>query len=131
MRKILVGYDGSNSGKEALRQAAIQAASFSAQVIVARSMSSGSPENAAEIKAAENDLAYAESVFRKEDIPCDTHLLIRGLAPGEDLVRYADDNDVDLIIVGVRRRSRMGKMLFGSNAQYVILEAPCPVLTVR
>lgn len=109
MRKILVGYDGSNSGKEALHQAAIQAASFSARVVVARSMSSGSPDNAEEIEAAENDLAYAESLFRKQNIPCETHLLIRGLSPGEDLVRYADDNDVDLIVVGVRRRPAWGK----------------------
>ena len=39
-------------------------------------------------------------------------------------------NEVDEIIVGVKRRSKVGKLVFGSNAQYVILEALCPVLTV-
>jgi nucleotide-binding universal stress UspA family protein len=35
------------------------------------------------------------------------------------------------IIIGVRRRSKVGKLLFGSTAQYVILKAPCPVVSVR
>jgi len=38
---------------------------------------------------------------------------------------------VDEIIVGVKRRSKVGKLLMGSTAQYVILQAPCPVVTVK
>ncbi|MBW2582853.1 MAG: universal stress protein, partial [Deltaproteobacteria bacterium] len=52
-------------------------------------------------------------------------------SPGEHLVYYAKDNNIDEIIIGVRRRSKVGKMVFGSTAQYVILEAPCPVLAVK
>jgi nucleotide-binding universal stress UspA family protein len=38
---------------------------------------------------------------------------------------------VDAIIIGVKRRSKVGKLLFGSNAQYVIIKADCPVTTVK
>ena len=38
---------------------------------------------------------------------------------------------VEEIIIGVRRRSKVGKLLFGSTAQYVILNAPCPVVSVK
>jgi len=50
---------------------------------------------------------------------------------GEDLVNHAKDKDIDEIIIGVRRRSKVGKLVFGSTAQYVILEAPCPVVAVK
>jgi len=63
-------------------------------------------------------------------IECDPELSVRGFEPGEDIVHYAEENEVDEIIVGVKRRSKVGKLVFGSNAQYVILEALCPVFTV-
>ena len=64
-------------------------------------------------------------------IECETKLSVCTLQPGEDVVQYAKTNNVDQIVVGVKRRSKVGKFVFGSNAQYVILEAPCPVLTVK
>ncbi len=56
---------------------------------------------------------------------------MRGFEAGEDLVRFAKEKDVGEIIIGVRSRSKVGKLLFGSTAQMVILEAHCPVLTVK
>jgi nucleotide-binding universal stress UspA family protein len=53
------------------------------------------------------------------------------MAPGEDLVQFAKDNTVDEVVVGVKRRSKVGKILMGSTAQFVVLQAPCPVVTVK
>jgi nucleotide-binding universal stress UspA family protein len=53
------------------------------------------------------------------------------MAPGEDLVDFARENQADMVVVGVKRRSKMGKLLMGSTAQYVVLQAPCPVVTVK
>jgi nucleotide-binding universal stress UspA family protein len=53
------------------------------------------------------------------------------MAPGEDLVQFAKDNKVDEIVVGVKRRSKVGKILMGSTAQFVVLQAPCPVVSVK
>jgi nucleotide-binding universal stress UspA family protein len=77
------------------------------------------------------DLDFAKSIVKKDEIPCETHLSVRGMPPGEDLVEYAKEKQIDQIVVGIRRRSKVGKLVFGSTAQYVILEAPCPVLTVK
>ena len=57
--------------------------------------------------------------------------MIRGLSPGEDLIEFANENKIDQIVVGVKRRSKVGKLLMGSTAQYVILQAECPVITVK
>jgi len=127
----VVGYDGSNTGKAALAVAKEQSKAFDAKVFVIESQVGGSDTDAKDIKKGEENLEFAESYLKEQNIPCETHLLVRGVEPGEDIVQFAKDNDADLIIVGVRRRSKVGKLMFGSTAQFVILEGPCPVLTVK
>ena len=129
--KILVGYDGSNSSKDALSLAKSHAKAFGASVAVVTSMQKGTESERKEIEQAERGLEYAKSLLEGADIACDTHLLIRGLSAGEDLVEFANENQIEEIIVGVKRRSKVGKLLMGSTAQYVILQANCPVVTVK
>ena len=129
--KILVGYDGSNSGKEALDLAKNHAMAFKGEVDVITSMVKGTERERQDMDQAKRGLEYAEALFKENNIPCKTHLLIRGLSSGEDLVEFAQENNIDEIIVGVRRRSKVGKLLMGSTAQYVILNANCPVVTVK
>ena len=131
MKKIVVGYDGSDTGKAALELAKEQSKAFDAKVFVIESQVGGSETDVKDIKKGEENLEFAESYLKEQNIPYETHLLVRGVEPGEDIVQFAKDNDADLIIVGVRRRSKVGKLMFGSTAQFVILEAPCPVLTVK
>ncbi|MFP4419801.1 MAG: universal stress protein [Desulfococcaceae bacterium] len=131
MERILVGYDGSNAGKEALSVATRQANAFDAHLYIIRSLAGSSEKKVEKIKNAEGDLAWAESYAKEKGVSCETHLLVRGLRPGEDLVQFAEENRIDLMVVGVRRRSNVGKIVFGSNARYIVMEAPCPVLTVK
>lgn len=49
----------------------------------------------------------------------------------DELLRVAQETRADLVVVGLQRRSAVGKALLGSTAQRVLLEAPCPVLAVR
>ena len=129
--KILVGYDGSNVAKEALALARRHAKTFTASVDIVTSMTKGTESEREDIQNAERGLEYAKGLFIEENISCNTHLLIRGLSPGEDIVEFARENKVDEIIVGVKRRSKVGKILLGSTAQYVILKAHCPVVSVK
>jgi len=129
--KILVGYDGTSSAKEALNLAKSHAKVFNASVEVVTSMHKGTESERKAIEQAERGLAYAKSLFDDDAIACGTHLLIRGASPGEDLIEFANEHSIDEIIVGVNRRSKVGKLLLGSTAQYVILQALCPVVTVK
>lgn len=129
--KILVGYDGTNSAKEALNLAKSHAKVFGASVEVVTSMQKGTESERKIIEQAERGLEYAKSLIEEDGIDCNTHLLIRGLSAGEDLVEFANENRIDQIVVGVKRRSKVGKLLMGSTAQYVILQAECPVITVK
>jgi nucleotide-binding universal stress UspA family protein len=69
--------------------------------------------------------------MEENQIPCQVVQTARGITPGEDIVQFAKENAVDLIVVGIEKKSRTRKLLLGSTAQYVILKAPCPVLTVK
>ena len=129
--KIIVGYDGTNAAKEALNLAITHAKSFGASVEVVTSMEKGTESQREDIEQAESALDWAKSLFDEKNLPCNTHLLIRGLSPGEDIVEFAKENEADEIIVGVKRRSKVGKLLMGSTAQFIILQAPCPVVSVK
>jgi len=129
--RIMVGYDGSKVAGDALILARRRAKAFGAKIEVVTSMGSGTENNLKKMKAAENNLEYVQTLFGKNVIPCMTHLLVRGLSPGKDLVEFAEENNIDEIILGVRRRSKRGKLVLGSTAQYVTLNAPCPVVTVK
>jgi len=129
--KFLVGYDGSNSAKEALALAIKHAMAFKASIDIVTSRETGTVEEAVQIDTAKKELEYAEALAKDQGVQAESHLLIRGMKPGEDLVKFAGESKVETIFIGVKRRSKVGKLLFGSNAQYIILKAPCPVMTVR
>jgi nucleotide-binding universal stress UspA family protein len=129
--KFLVGYNGSSVAKAALSLARRYAVIFDAKVLVVTSMGGGTGEKPEEISKAEQDLNFAEQFLKEKKISCETHQLARGLSPGEDLVHYAKENDIDQIFVGVEKKSKTQKIILGSTAQYIILKAPCPVVSVN
>ena len=129
MMKLVVAYD-SAFADTMLPQAVNMAKAFDAYVYLVRTCP---PE------AGEQDIAKLEHLlnevcretFTLESIKSESHILIRGMAPGEDIVQYAREKDADQIIIGVQKQSRVSKLMFGSIAQYIILEAHCPVLAVK
>ena len=127
--KILVGYDGSAPSKEALNIAKKHAKAFGAFVYVVTSLEEDT--GADRIRHCEDELEYTKQFLSESGISVETHLLIRGLSPGEDIVSFALDHEVDEIVVGLKKVSAVEKMIFGSNARYVILHAQCPVVSVK
>ncbi|WP_432501119.1 universal stress protein [Kineococcus arenarius] len=49
----------------------------------------------------------------------------------EEVLRVADEVDASVVVIGLRRRTPVGKLLMGSNAQRILLEAERPVLAVK
>jgi len=127
--KILVGYKGDNIDKDLMDIAIKHAKAFEGEILIVTSMIDG--DKTSNIAKAEKSLEQTKNQFNDFDVKSETHLLIRGLAAGEDLVQFAKEKGVDEIIIGVRNRSNVGKLIFGSTAQVVILEAHCHVLAVK
>ncbi|MFP3999455.1 MAG: universal stress protein [Desulfobacterales bacterium] len=129
--KILVGYNETAAAWAALSLAREHASFFNAKVLIMTSMEGGAGETMEEIDRVEKSLKKAGRFMQEKGVDFETHQLARGMEPGEDLVRFAGENEIDLIFVGIKKKSRAQKIILGSTAQYIILKAPCPVTTVK
>lgn len=127
----MVGFDNSEASKAALMLAVKHAKTFDAKILLVTSLHGDSTSDLDRTQTAETNLNPAKELVIQKGIPCKSHVLVRGLTPGEDLVNFAKETDSDEIIIGVKKRSRAGKLLFGSNAQIIILNAHRPVVTVK
>ncbi|MCF8109559.1 MAG: universal stress protein [Desulfohalobiaceae bacterium] len=131
--KILVAYnERARSSKEALQVAKTHAKAYQAQILVATSADpSRSEKDLMSKDEAERVLADIQQELEDEGFACSTHLLILGYSRAEDLLHFPRQKDVDEIVVGVEKRSKVGKFFLGSLAQHVILKADCPVVAVK
>ena len=129
---ILVGYDGSNAAKDALKLAKNHAKAFGAKIRVVKSVTRHQPLDFSLIQVAEeNPEREIRDQFNGDITNYETHLLVSSSSTGQNLVRIAELEKIDEIIIGARKRSKVGKLLLGSTAQYVILNATCPVVTIK
>lgn len=130
-KKYMVAYNGSVASKAALELAKHQALLRGSHIDVVTSMEGGPKEKPEAISAANFALEEAGSELKAAGISHKIHQLVRGLSPGEDIVKFAADNAVDFIFVGIEKKSRTQKILLGSTAQFIILKAGCPVVTLK
>lgn len=130
-KRYLVAYNGSEASRAALELAKHQALLRGSHVAVVTSMEGGPKEKPEVISAANFALEEAGRDLKAAGVDCAVHQLVRGLSPGEDIVKFAEDNAIDFIFVGIEKRSRTQKLLLGSTAQFIILKAGCPVVTVK
>ena len=131
MQKIVVGFIRSPEGEAALNKAIDEAQLRSAQLIVVHSMYGGRREDETEVLAYRQELEAVDAKLTEQGVEHVMHEYVRGLSPAEDLSRTAKEENADLIVIGLRRRTATGKFLLGSNAQEILLDADCPVLAVK
>lgn len=72
-----------------------------------------------------------KTVPDESGIAYEVDLLLDTLSPEEQMVRFAEKENIDQMFIGIKKKSRVGKLVFGSIAQYMILKAQCPVVTVK
>lgn len=128
--KVLVGFLKGPEGEAALEAAIAESVLRDAHLMVVHSLHGGGRDEDLILEYADT-LEAVEARLKRAGVDFEIRELVRGKSPGEDLVAFAQENAVDLIVIGIRRRSPVGKLLLGSNAQDVLLGADCPVLAVK
>ncbi len=81
--------------------------------------------------ASEDTLDEVRARLDKTGVAYEIRQLIRGHEASEEIVEEADRLNASLIVIGLRRRSPTGKLITGSQAQRILLDANCPVLAVK
>ncbi len=124
---IVVGYLATPEGEAALAAGVAEARLRDARVVVVISRRARQEQHAdvdAELDSLRDRLDDAEVAYEVRQPG-------RGKDVASDLVDTAVETGADLIVIGLRRRSPVGKLILGSNAQRILLDAPCPVLAVK
>jgi nucleotide-binding universal stress UspA family protein len=128
---IVVGYVPTKEGRAALRRAAEEAQLRRTRLIVIHSERGGKDFDHDDVRAYEAELTRVQNDLEAAGVEHEVRQLVRGLEPAEDLISVAEETHADFIVIGLRRRTPVGKLILGSNAQRILLDAPCPVLAVK
>ncbi|MGO1561594.1 UspA [Actinomycetales bacterium JB111] len=128
---IIVGYIPTAEGRAALTRAAAEATLRSTKLIVVNSQHGGRSWDPQESMRFEDELAQVRKDLEAAGVEHEVRTLVKGQDPADDLVDVSAAEDADLIVIGLRRRSQVGKLLLGSNAQQILMKADCPVLAVK
>lgn len=131
MGVIVVGYVPKPEGRAALRRAVEEAKLRGSRLVVINSHRGGRDFDSGDAVESEAQMEEVRNELTASGVDHEIRQLVRGLDPAEDLVGLADELQAELIVIGLRRRTPVGKLILGSNAQRVLLDAHCPVLAVK
>lgn len=126
---IVVGYIPSPEGVAAFERAKDEALLRGATLVVVNTGESGNYAKPSFAKA--EDLEAIDKELTEAGLPHEVLQPTSGLAAAEEILRVVAERDTDLLVIGLRRRSPVGKLFMGSTAQQVLLDAPCAVLAVK
>lgn len=131
MATVVVGYVPKPEGEAALTRAIEEAQLRGLKLVVVSSHRGGNEYDVSSKAQAEAELKIVEERLAGSGVEHDVRQLIRGFEPAEDLISIAEANDAELLVIGLRRRTPVGKLILGSNAQRILLDAHCAVLAVK
>ena len=130
--KFIVCYDDNELSVNVIKEAQRHARVWNADLEIIKVMTREEPIKRSKLIEMEEELeSEIQKLFEGVDIQYNVQLNVDDIERAEKIVEMAEMLDADLIFLGIKKRSKLGKMLFGSTAQYVILNATCPVVTVR
>lgn len=130
--KFIACYENTSAGKAAVSLAIEHAKLWNTDIEIVSTITREDAMKYSQLKKIEEQIAKdVHILFEGSNINYSISLLTDNLEAGEQIVTYSKRKKADLIFIGIKGKSRVGKMIFGSNAQFVILNASCPVVTVR
>jgi nucleotide-binding universal stress UspA family protein len=126
---IVVGYTPTPPGRAALVAAAGVAGERNQPLIVVNSCRGDALADPG--FATQADLDWARTTLEEAGVEFSIRQTVRGLEASEEVVTVVQEVGAELCVIGIRRRTAVGKMLMGSNAHRILMAAPCPVLAVK
>ena len=128
---IVVGYVDTPEGDAALDRAILEAGQRGARLVVISSHKGGSSLDKTEAAEITESLENVRDRLAGSGVEHEIRQLVRGSDPSDDLIAVAEEENAEFIVIGLRRRTPVGKLILGSNAQRILLDATCPVLAVK
>lgn len=128
---VVVGFIPTPEGHAAVDAALQEARRRDTSLVVVHSGRGGPDEELDDVVALRESLAALEKRVAGDGVRIEIRDLVMGHEPVEDILSVAKEAAAELIVIGLRRRSAVGKLLLGSNAQQILLSADCPVLAVK
>lgn len=126
---VVVGYLPTPEGSAAVDHAMEEARLTSSRVVVVNTGHYG--DFAHPNYATAEDIDALDAQLTAAGLDHEIHRSLESTSAAEAILQAATDASADLIVIGVRRRSPVGKLFAGSTAQHVLLDADCPVLAVK
>ena len=126
---IVVGYVPSPAGRAALSSAIDEARRRSARLVVLNASRGDSLVDRRHSSAEDWDAVRQE--LESSGVEFEVSQQVEATDPGEQVLEVARQTNAELIVIGLRRRTPVGKLVMGSQAQTILLEADCPVLAVK
>ncbi|QDP96511.1 universal stress protein [Microlunatus elymi] len=115
---VVVGYSAKPEGRAALARGIAMARLSGAKIVIVHT---APDDDAPDVRAQLDASGLAYDIHQAPDV----------LDPAEELIKVSEASADAMIVIGLRRRSPVGKLLLGSNAQRILLDASCPVLAVK
>ena len=130
MATVVLGYVPKPEGEAALAASIAEARLRGADLVV---VSSHRPhrDDAEAHDRLEAELEEVRARVEEAGTAVDVRHPDTGLDASEDLLNVAEEVAAELVVIGLRRRTPVGKLILGTNAQRILLDAPCPVLAVK
>jgi nucleotide-binding universal stress UspA family protein len=126
---VLVGYVPTPEGEAAFSAALGEAARRGERLVLLNSPRGGAPISA----DVAPDTAVQEMTARASaaGVDLDVRQAPHAGEVADEVLRVAQETDASVIVIGLRKRSPVGKLLMGSSAQRILLDADRPVLAVK
>ncbi|MBG6184996.1 nucleotide-binding universal stress UspA family protein [Arthrobacter sp. CAN_A214] len=126
---ILIGYVPTPEGEAALEAGLEEARLRQTDVVILNSPRTGAPVDASLIP--EDQVAELIARARKASVSATVRQQGHTNDLTEEFIEVADEMDASLIVIGLRKRSQVGKFILGSHAQRILLQVDRPVLAVK
>jgi nucleotide-binding universal stress UspA family protein len=126
---ILVAYVPRPEGQAALEKGIELAKERNEFLIVVNATPGGAGDDPS--RADAHDVERVEQLISVSGIQSEFKQFVRGKNAVEELEEMVVAHNVSMLVIGLRKRTAVGKLIMGSMAQEILMTIPCPILAVK